>query len=65
MKSIKYIFAVAVLSITLASCSATSMDEDDEIYALEEVQATGADGEADVIRNRDQYLKKIHYTKSL
>lgn len=53
MKSIKYIFAVAVLSITLASCSATSMDEDDEIYALEEVQATGEDGEAKIITSRE------------
>ena len=53
MKAIKFIFATLVLSIVLVSCSATAVSEDDELYNVEEVQATGAEGAEEVIRSRE------------
>ena len=53
MKAIKFIFATLVLSIVLVSCSATAVSEDDELYNVEEVQATGEDGAEDIIRSRE------------
>jgi len=53
MKAIKFIFATLVLSIVLVSCSATAVSEDDELYNVEEVQATGDEGAAEVIRSRE------------
>jgi len=53
MKAIKFIFATLVLSIVLVSCSATAVSEDDELYTVEEVQATGGETSADVIRSRE------------
>ena len=53
MKAIKFIFATLVLSIVLVSCSATAVSEDDELYNVEEVQATGEDGSADMMRSRE------------
>ena len=53
MKAIKFIFATLVLSIVLVSCSATAVSEDDELYNVEEVQATGGDTAAEMMRSRE------------
>ena len=54
MKAIKYIFAISILTISLTACSATSMDDDDELYSIEQTtQATGEEGAAEIMRTRD------------
>ena len=50
MKSIKFIFALLVVSTLAFSCTSDN-DEVEQLYAQE--QATGEDGTADVIRTRD------------
>lgn len=53
MKTIKFIFAILLLSNLAISCSATSVSDDDELYSVEQLQATGEDTTADVIRSRE------------
>jgi hypothetical protein len=56
MKAIKFFFAIFTVSIllSLTSCSATSMNEDDELYSIEQTtQATGEETAAEIIRSRD------------
>ena len=50
MKSIKFIFALLVVSTLAFSCTSDSA-EDEQLYAQE--QATGDDGSADIMRTRD------------
>jgi len=45
MKAIKFIFAILLFSNVVISCSADS-SEDDELYAIEQLQATGDEGTA-------------------
>jgi len=51
MKSIKFIFAAFFISLFLISCTSDSSDE--ELYMPESEYATGDDGQADIIRDRD------------
>ena len=54
MKTIKFFFAFVLFATLLTSCSATSVsDDDDELYSVENVQATGEESSADMIRERD------------
>ena len=52
MKAIKFIFAILLFSNIVISCSADT-SEDDELYALEQLQATGEESSATVDRSRD------------
>lgn len=52
MKAIKFIFAILLFSNVVISCSADS-SEDDELYNVEQVQATGEESTASVDRSRD------------
>jgi hypothetical protein len=52
MKSIKFIFAILFVTSMFISCTSDSA-EDEELYAKEQVQATGDDGTADIMRTRD------------
>ena len=52
MKAIKFIFAILLFSNVVISCSADS-SEDDELYAIEQVQATGEESAATVDRSRE------------
>jgi len=52
MKAIKFIFAILLFSNVVISCSADS-SEDDELYNIEQVQATGEESSATVIRSRE------------
>ena len=52
MKAIKFIFAILLFSNVVISCSADS-SEDDELYNLEQVQATWEEGSATVDNSRD------------
>ncbi len=53
MKTFKFIFAFFLFATLLTSCSATSTAEDDELYSVENTQATGEESSADVIRSRE------------
>lgn len=53
MKSIKFLFAAFAFTMLLSACSATSVSDDDQLYSMEEAQATGDDGTSEVMRNRD------------
>ncbi|GGK37871.1 MULTISPECIES: hypothetical protein [Flavobacteriaceae] len=50
MKSIKFIFALLLVSTLSIACTSDSAEEE-QLYAQE--QATGDDGTADVMRTRD------------
>jgi len=52
MKAIKYIFAILLFANFAISCSNDS-SEDDELYNVEQVQATGEEGTASIITSRD------------
>ncbi|REE83535.1 hypothetical protein BX611_0826 [Lutibacter oceani] len=52
MKSIKFIFAFLLFTSLFISCTSDSA-EDEELYAKEQVQATGEEGSADITRTRD------------
>ena len=52
MKSIKFIFAFLLFTSLFISCTSDSA-EDEELYAKEQVQATGDEGTADIMRTRD------------
>jgi hypothetical protein len=52
MKAIKFIFAILLISNFAISCSNDS-SEDDELYAQEQVQATGEEGYATVMTERN------------
>lgn len=53
MKTLKFIFAFFLFATLLTSCSATSTAEDDELYSVDNVQATGEESTAEPIRSRE------------
>jgi len=53
MKSIKFIFAIFSISLLLTACSATSISEDEELYAAEELQMIGDESSAEIDRDRN------------
>jgi hypothetical protein len=52
MKAIKFIFAILLLSNIAISCSSDAT-EDDALYSVEQLQATGEESAATVDRSRD------------
>lgn len=52
MKSIKFIFAVLLVSVLFIACTSDNSTEDEILYGVEDVQSTGEDGSATVDRTR-------------
>ena len=52
MKSIKFIFAVLLVSVLFIACTSDNSTEDEILYGVEDAQSTGEDGSAGPDRER-------------
>lgn len=53
MKSIKFIFAFFLFSISLTSCTSDNLSVDESLYSQDSLFATGEDGTATYDNSRD------------